>query len=659
VPGIGDITSSIAGKCPIVVTYHAGSMRKGSVVPDLFIWLYEHGPLSLLLHRASRIICSSNFVRLEFLHRYKHKSMTITPGVDNEIFKPDEKRKSRNPNVLFIGGLSRAEQHKGLDVLIEAIQKIRKALPDVHLTIVGDGDMKNQYEAHVARLGLQESVTFMGKLTGDPLVKAYQQAWVLVQPSFNESFSMVILEAMACKKPVIATEVGGIPEAIINNEDGILIPPGNASLLTEAMERLLKNSDAAASIGERGFKKIIEKFTWTKKTNETNEVFQQILHKETSVLIICKEYPPHVLGGLGVHYHELIHELKKYCTVNLICAREDDQAPKEEHLEGLTIYRIRIPKIFPLNHIAFNVLAFFKSLGIKKDVVHLCSPFGVLNILIKTTPTVAKIHTVYAAQKGKYLYDKIYFPLASLIDRLIISRSDQVMTTSNFMKDDICQKYGTDPSKISVIYNGINQEHFKQAYDRTALRKRLNVPLNAKVVLYVGRFVERKGALKLIQAMPQVIKQEPDSLFILIGGGFTEGSAYEQSIHSLIETLKLQDNIRILPWIPHDEVINYYKVADIFIHPAIYEPFGNNIVEAMAAGLPVISIKSGGPEEIIGTNGILLKDNSPALIEKSLTELLGNQEERRRFSILAKKRAEDFSWDTVARETLKVYREIQ
>src|SRR5258708_5408001 len=207
VPGIGDVAALVARKKPTVITYHAGSMiKQDAPFHNVLIWLYEHGPLQILLCHADRIICSSNFVRLGFLRRYTYKSTTITPAVDSEIFHPDPARKTENPTIVFAAGLGHAEQHKGLRTLIDAMKILQKTLPNVRLVVVGDGDMKNKYEAQARELKLENEVTFLGRLSGKSLVEAYQQGNVFVLPSSNESFSMVILEAMACGLTVASTD---------------------------------------------------------------------------------------------------------------------------------------------------------------------------------------------------------------------------------------------------------------------------------------------------------------------------------------------------------------------------------------------------------------------------------------------------------------------
>lgn len=281
VPGLPDIGAWVSGATPVVVTYHAGSMKKGKIIPDIVIWLYENGPLKWLLNMADSIVCSSDFVRDDFLNKYKYKSKTITPGVDTAQFKPAENSVINSNTILFVAGLSRSQQFKGLKLLMEAIKKVSENIPTIRLVVVGEGDMRTEYEEHSKKLGLEKNVSFMGKLTGEPLVHAYQQASVFVLPSSSpaESFGMVLVEAMACGRPVIGTNLGGIPNVIDNEKNGILIPEKNVKALSSAIERVLSDKNLADTFGKNGLEKALSKFDWETRVHEYNNLFKSYLIK--------------------------------------------------------------------------------------------------------------------------------------------------------------------------------------------------------------------------------------------------------------------------------------------------------------------------------------------------------------------------------------------
>lgn len=384
------------------------------------------------------------------------------------------------------------------------------------------------------------------------------------------------------------------------------------------------------------------------------------MKKKISVLIICAEYPPHVEGGLGIHYYELINELKNFCEVNIICVRTDKKTPNEEQYKNLNIYRIYTPNIFPLNHIVFNLKAFLKSRKINKDITHLCSPFGVLSALFKDkdSPLVVKIHSLYSVQKGNFLYNYIFFPLGSVIDRILIKKSDLVLTTSDFMKKDILERFNVEKNKVKVVHNGINKSFFNNKFNKKLLRKELNLPEDKKIILYVGRFVPRKGALNLVKAIPDVIKKYPNALFVFVGGGFDEGSWYEKIIIEYIGKNHLKNRTKIIPWGSRKDLIKYYCASDILIHPANYEPFGNIILEAMACGLPVMVSRSGGPEEIVAESGIILDKNTPNEISQAILKTINNKKKMEDLSKLSLKRVKHFSWKHNAENTFGFYERL-
>jgi glycosyltransferase involved in cell wall biosynthesis len=105
-------------------------------------------------------------------------------------------------------------------------------------------------------------------------VEYYQKSNVLVLPSLSESFGMVLLEAMACKKPVIGSNVGGIPYVIDNDQNGLLVPPKDPQALADAIIKILTNPQLAKKMGEEGYEKVMKNFTWEKQINTTKELIE-------------------------------------------------------------------------------------------------------------------------------------------------------------------------------------------------------------------------------------------------------------------------------------------------------------------------------------------------------------------------------------------------
>jgi rhamnosyl/mannosyltransferase len=200
------------------------------------------------------------------------KAYLVPPGVDDTIFMPARPLGPLGPDadaapvpvVLYVGRIERASAAKGIRHLLEAFALVHASLPEAVLVLVGGGDAVEDHRRFAATLGILGSVSFRGTLSVEALVEAYQAASLVVLPSTtdSESFGMVLIEAMACAKPVIGSDVGGIPFVIDDGRDGYLVPPADASALAGACLEILRTPALAAALGQQGYRKVKDRFTW-------------------------------------------------------------------------------------------------------------------------------------------------------------------------------------------------------------------------------------------------------------------------------------------------------------------------------------------------------------------------------------------------------------
>ncbi len=251
------------------------SIAKGKSSVDWLIRIYERKVLPQMLNSAEAFICASDPIR-EFLKSFKNKSVTITPGVDPDLFKPA----SRLPEnrLLYVGSVARTDRHKGIPVLLKAMKLVVVQCPEVHLTLVGAGDAIPDYEATAKKYGIAKHVTFTGGLYDKDLHDAYRDASVFVLPTFNDSFAMVVLEAMASGLPVVSTPIGAIPTNVKDGENGYLVKPGDVDALADKLIYLLKNPKVAEAFGKRGRERSEQGFAWQNKVRSANEVLLAALH---------------------------------------------------------------------------------------------------------------------------------------------------------------------------------------------------------------------------------------------------------------------------------------------------------------------------------------------------------------------------------------------
>lgn len=263
VPFISDIAALVSGNIPYVLTYHSGTMRKNNIVYDAFIAFYERVIFKFQCSKAKKIICSSNFVQKTMFSNYKEKTIVITPGVNTDVFFPTKTNIRDKNTVLFISSFAMMYRMKGLYVLMEAID----TFTNVTLKVIGEPIKINN-----------DKVLFIGRKYGKDLVEEIQKASVLVLASLAhvESFGMVLIEAMACKTPVVGTRIGGIPEVISEGVDGLVVSPNNPNELSSAIKKILDNKGLAEKMGENGYAKVKSTFKWNYKVKDTFDVFNSI-----------------------------------------------------------------------------------------------------------------------------------------------------------------------------------------------------------------------------------------------------------------------------------------------------------------------------------------------------------------------------------------------
>ena len=175
------------------------------------------------------------------------------------------------PRLAIVGRLIPI---KGHDVLLRAVARARERLPGLTLEIAGDGELEQELRATAIRLGLGDAVTFLGRVA--PVDPVLERAEVVVVPSFGEGFGMVALEAMERGRPVIASDVGGLPEIVDEGRTGLLVPPGDVEALARAIAELADPA-RAASMGEAGRARALAEFSQDRCTERIAALYETAL----------------------------------------------------------------------------------------------------------------------------------------------------------------------------------------------------------------------------------------------------------------------------------------------------------------------------------------------------------------------------------------------
>ncbi len=216
------------------------------------------------LHREGRTVVPISLIYNGVdLERYDHQDPCCTLSEEYGM----------EPGSQIVGVVARLEQEKGHPTLLEAWPAIVRAVPDVYLLIVGEGSRRDALEAQARELRIAHRVIFTGRRDDVPAVTAALDVAVL--PSYREAQGLTILEAMALSRPVVASDVGGIPEMVQDGVTGLLVPPHDAEALATAIVRLLTDHPYADTLGRAGHDLVHDRFCIEIMVNSVSSIYDE------------------------------------------------------------------------------------------------------------------------------------------------------------------------------------------------------------------------------------------------------------------------------------------------------------------------------------------------------------------------------------------------
>ena len=273
-------------KVKLIFHYHMDLVGQGW--RKFIFQIYNIFFLRCLVSIADQVIYTSvDYLKSSIIMPYFEKSpqkfVEIPNGVDIEYFSPQPKsprlvkRYSLEGKkvVLFVGGLDSSHYFKGINILLKAVQLIGRS--DFKLIIVGDGDLRPVYQDLAEDFGLSDQVIFTGYIVDEELVKYYNLCDVFVLPSIDksEAFGMVLLEAMSCAKPVIASDLPGVRQVVDKKVNGRLFKPKDIENLAEQLKKLLDNEAEGKSYGLAGRKKVEANYSWDIVVQQVIKLYEQ------------------------------------------------------------------------------------------------------------------------------------------------------------------------------------------------------------------------------------------------------------------------------------------------------------------------------------------------------------------------------------------------
>jgi glycogen synthase len=400
------------------------------------------------------------------------------------------------------------------------------------------------------------------------------------------------------------------------------------------------------------------------------------------------EYPPAMVGGLGTYaeymtreYVDLGHDVSVF-TLN------NSNLQTYEILRGVEIHR-------PLIADASNVWPYFVADDLKKwgtniklfndiFIYNILSATKFINSLIRKEKynfDVVCVHDWLSSIAGLVVKNETKIPVAfhvhstewgrsggagsevvSHLERAMAQNSDKILTVSYAMQEDLT-RHGWSPGKISVVWNGVDPDRYDpskiKAEDVKQIRIKYGIPEGWNMLLFVGRLAWVKGVRNLLQAMPLVLKEYPNTKLVILGKGEEQNDIAETA-----ERLNIKNNVVYrFDFVNEEERILHYAAADLCIFPSIYEPFGIVSLEAMAMAKPIVvgargvvgfkeQVVNGGQDQ----TGVHVNGEDPADIAWGIKQALKEPDLARSWGENGRQRVlEYFTWRKVAEQTIKIY----
>jgi len=260
-------------KFKLVLSVHGADLLPKGIPEDSY-----PGALRLLMNSADWLVAPSQSTLEAILARFprlKPKASAIHNAVNMSEFEldgPGEFR--RDPYILCV---ALHQPRKAIDVLIKAFKTFSSVHSDVELWLVGDGPLRGELEDLVRQLGLVTKVKFLGRKNRLEVRKLLRQCSFLVLPSRAEPFGIAILEALASRKAVVASAVGGIPEIIEDGKNGLLVKPEDPQALCDAMKTVWNDRAYADKLADAGYHTVKQHFRWEAAAGRYEETFTRLL----------------------------------------------------------------------------------------------------------------------------------------------------------------------------------------------------------------------------------------------------------------------------------------------------------------------------------------------------------------------------------------------
>jgi L-malate glycosyltransferase len=210
--------------------------------------------------RKAEVVCSTSKTMAFETAKYTNKNIEVTPfGVDLSLFSPKE---YGNRDKIVVGIAKGLDDIYGFRDLFKAFAILKPKYENLELHILGDGPMREEYGQLTRELKIDQKVKFIGRVPNTMVPQYMKEMDIVAMPSYEDSFGVTAVEAMASGIPVVVSDVDGLKEVVVENETGLIVPRGNPEELSDALDTLLKDKELRVKMGRNGIEHVRQNYDW-------------------------------------------------------------------------------------------------------------------------------------------------------------------------------------------------------------------------------------------------------------------------------------------------------------------------------------------------------------------------------------------------------------
>jgi glycosyltransferase involved in cell wall biosynthesis len=547
----------------------------------------------------------------------------VPNGIEPEPFQPGEpvapdvrRLLDGGPFLLFLGRLS---WKKGLDRLIPALAHASGA----NLAVAGNDEerYRPKLERLAAEAGVADRVVFLGAVDGNGKAALLHATAALVLSSYSENFGNSVLEAMAAGRPVVVTPEVGLADVVREAGAGIVVD-GNPAALGAALQRLLADPAAADAMGRRGAEAAAQRFGWAAVAAEMEAAYRAITSQRGLRLAFVVERPTQFEVPF---YRYAAGDAANRLRVIYTDPRLGDDVHDPE-LERTVSWGF--PLFGGYEHAVCPARG--RSQWLDRELRREPLDLVIVNGYTQRPYLEAAAAARRAGIPTGLRLDSVLWdgeaPRHALAKRLLftgyLKRMYDLFFGVGTLTLDYLRFFGVPAGRAALFPYAVDVESFRarsdlSPADRGAVRDRLGVPRDARLLLAVTKLAPREAPWDLLRA--EASASAPDRWVVIAGDG-----PARPEIEAFVRDRGLA-RVRLAGYVPYPELAGLYAAADLFLHPVQEERWGVSVAEAMACGLPVVtSSRVGAARDLVaaGRNGFTYPVGDDAALARRIEEAL-------------------------------------